>query len=130
MNQTLLTVVGNLATDPTARETGEGVSVTNFRLASSERRFDRESQQWVDGDSLFIAVSCWRRLAERVQETLRKGDPVVVTGKVTTRNFEQDGNTRVMTEMTAYAVGPNLARCAVELRRTPHRFDEPLEVAA
>ncbi|WP_051111867.1 single-stranded DNA-binding protein [Sciscionella marina] len=127
MNQTVLTVVGNVATEPVLRKTAEQIPVANFRLASTERRFDKELGQWVDGDTLFIAVTCWRKLAERVGETLRTGDPVLVTGKIVTKSFEHEGNMRTVTEMTGYAIGPNIARCSVSVRRANQEL-EPVEL--
>lgn len=130
MNHTSLTVVGNLATEPVLRRTIDGTPVVNFRLASTERRFDRDQQCWTDGDTLFISVSCWRKLAEHVDGTLRKGDPVVAIGKVFTRHFEYEGQARVSTDMTATVVGPDLGRCAVSLDRGSDRSDVPVEIAA
>lgn len=125
MSQATLTVVGNVATDPIMRRTMDGTSVASFRLASTERKFDKATGEWVDGETLFISVSCWRRLAEGVQTALSKGDPVVVVGKVYTRNFEFEGQTRITTDMTATAVGPDLSRCTVTLERQPRRPYEP-----
>lgn len=117
MNETHVTIVGRVISDPQHRQTRNDVDVTKFRMASNERRFDKESQQWVDGDSLFVEVACWRRLAFGVNACLAKGDPVVVTGRLYTRGFEVDGKRRSVTEMEAVAVGPDLARCTVSMHR-------------
>ena len=117
MTQTGLTVVGRIATDPTFRRTGDGTSVVNFRVASSQRRFDKEKDEWVDGDTLFLPVNCWARLADSVHGALRKGDPVVVHGRLYTRDWQQEGQPRSTVEMRAYAIGPDLSKCSVHLVR-------------
>lgn len=117
MNETHVTIVGRVISDPERRQTRNDVEVTNFRLASNERRFDKEIGQWVDGDSLFVQVTCWRRLAFGVQACLAKGDPVVVTGRLYTRGFEVDGKRRSATELEAFAIGPDLSRCTVSVHR-------------
>ena len=117
MNETHVTVVGRIISEPQLRQTRNDVEVANFRLASNERRFDKESQQWIDGDSLYVDVTCWRRLAFGVHACLAKGDPVVVTGRLYTRGFEVDGKRRSVTEMEATSVGPDLARCTLNVHR-------------
>lgn len=119
MNETSVTVVGNVASDVTARQVGvEGHVVVSFRVASSERRWDRTSEAWVDGDRFSARVSCWRRLGDHVLVSLRKGDPVMVRGRVSVREYEVNGERRYSTELTASAVGPDLGRCAAQLTRT------------
>ena len=86
MYETQVTVVGNLLTDVDNRRLNDGTVVANFRVASKERRFDRSGGTWVDGDRLYIDVRCWRGLAQNALESLKKGDPVVVTGRIFTRN--------------------------------------------
>ena len=119
MNETTVTVVGNLVDDPRLRTTEGGLDVAGFRLASTARRYDREAGRYVDSASLFLSVSCWRTLAANVAESLRKGDPVVVTGKLSTRSFEKDGQSRSVCELEAVAVGPDLARGTAVFRRSP-----------
>jgi len=121
VNETHVTIVGRVISDPQHRQTRNDVDVTKFRMASNERRFDKESQQWIDGDSLFVEVTCWRRLAFGVNACLAKGDPVVVTGRLYTRGFKVDGKRRSVTEMEAIAVGPDLARCTASLHRRRDR---------
>ncbi len=111
MNETNVTLVGTVITDLRQRHTGEGARFVKFRMASNERRFDRVSQEWVDGDSLYVNVTCWRRLVKGVGAALGKGDPVIVVGRLYTREWEQDGHRRSSIEMDATAVGPDLARC-------------------
>ena len=118
MNETIVTVVGNVASDLRTRRVGEDDGrVVNFRVASSERRFDRARNEWVDGDRFSAWVSCWRHLGDGVLKSLAKGDPVVVTGRLSVREYEADGVKRYSTEITAWAVGPDLARSSAEVQR-------------
>jgi single-strand DNA-binding protein len=119
VNETSVTVVGNLVDDPRLRSTDAGVVVASFRVASTSRRYDRESRRWVDSASLFLSVSCWRTLAGNAVASLRKGDPVVVTGRLSTRTWEKDGQVRSSCELEAVAVGPDLARGTAVFRRSP-----------
>lgn len=123
MNDTVLTVVGRIATVPKRRQTEAGISVTNFRVASTARRKDRESQEWVDGDSLFLNVSCWRQLADNVVRSVVLGDPVIVHGRVFTRQYEVDGQKRQSYDMEANAVGADLTWGQAEFTRV--RRDVP-----
>lgn len=120
MRETLVTVTGNVISDLRSRRTGDGARLVSFRLASNERKFDRDTDSWVDGDRFFATVTCWRRLAEGVAGSLAKGDPVVVTGRLFTRNYEVEGQRRSSTELDAYAVGPDLGRCTADIRRNIH----------
>ena len=120
MNETTVTITGNVITEVKSRRTGEGVRVASFRMASNERRFDKAAGRWVDGDRLYVTVTCWRRLAHGVQTSLLKGDPVVVSGRLFTRGYEFEGQKRSVTEVEATAVGPDLSRCVAELTRV-HR---------
>ena len=128
MNETPVTIVGTVVRDLRGRRVGDdGATVVNLRIAANERRFDKETGQWGDGDSLYITVTCWRRLAENVLASLVKGDPVVVTGKLRTRDFEgKDGESRSVTEMEASAVGADLARCTTTVRRN-RRTEAPAD---
>jgi single-strand DNA-binding protein len=125
LNETFVTVVGNLVDDPKLRTIEAGKDVASFRIASTSRRFDRESQRWVDSGQLFLGVSCWRELAGNAAASLRKGDPVIVSGKLSTRTYEKDGQTRSVCELEALAVGPDLARGTAVFRRTPKPVEEP-----
>jgi single-strand DNA-binding protein len=119
INETIVTMVGNLVEDPKQRTTESGIDLAVFRLASTARRFDAQAGRHVDAGSLFLSVTCWRALAGNVAASLRKGDPVVVTGRLFTRSYEKDGQTRSVVEMEAHAVGPDLARGTAVFRRTP-----------
>jgi single-strand DNA-binding protein len=124
MRETPVTVVGTLVSDMRPRRVGpDGTLVLNFRVACTERRFDKASDSWMDGDSLYLSVNCWRRLAENAA-SLVKGDPVIVSGKLRTREWTTDqGERRSVVELEANAVGPDLARCAATVRK--QRREEP-----
>ena len=110
MNETWVTVVGNVASDVNWRRTANGNEVANFRLMSTERRFVAESGSWEDGNRVAVGVSCWRRLGENVRTCVAKGDPVVVHGRLHVREYETDGVRRTSTEIEARSVGLDLAR--------------------
>ena len=105
-------IVGNVLTAPEWRRTQHtNALVANFRVASTSRRFDRDNNRWVDGDSLRVRVNCWRRLAEGVAASITVGDPVVVVGRLYTRDWtDNENNQRTSYEMEAVAVGHDLAR--------------------
>jgi single-strand DNA-binding protein len=109
---TNLVVVGNVLTAPEWRRLeSSGSFVANFRIASTARRFDRENDTWVDGNSLRVRVTAWRRLAEGVISSIAVGDPVIVHGRLYTRDWQDDqGNHRISYEMEASAIGHDLAR--------------------
>ncbi len=118
---TYLTVQGNLVADPVTRSTASGATVVAFRIASSGRRFDKTAGEFRDGDPMFITVSCWRGLGTNVAASLRKGDSIVARGRLTFRSYDdRQGVRRSVHELDAIAVGPDLARCPVDIRR-PHR---------
>ncbi|MDQ2788149.1 MAG: single-stranded DNA-binding protein [Pseudonocardiales bacterium] len=118
MRETPVTVVGTLVSDMRPRRVGpDAALVLNFRVACNERRFDKASESWVDGESLYLSVSCWRRLAENAA-SLVKGDPVIVRGKLRTREWTTDqGERRSVVELEATSIGPDLARCTVTVRK-------------
>jgi single-strand DNA-binding protein len=117
MFETHLTVVGWVITDVQQRTISTGDKVCWFRMAAKERKYDRESHEWVAGNQLYIQVKCWRRLAESVPASLFKGDPVVVTGRLYLNEFETNGESRSMLELEASAIGPNLALCSAIVQR-------------
>lgn len=115
MNETWVTVVGNVASDVNWRRTPNGAEVANFRLMSTARRYDSESGSWQDGQRVAVAVACWRRLGENVRTCVTKGDPVVVHGRLQVREFEVDGVRRSSTEIEARSVGHDLARVSAKV---------------
>lgn len=110
MNDAQITVVGNVAAEPRYIVTRNGTPLLSLRLASTPRRFDRETGQWRDGDTMFMTVTCWRSLAVNGQESLSKGDPVVVTGRLRLREYDRDGERRLSAEIEATTVGHDLSR--------------------
>jgi single-strand DNA-binding protein len=112
MFDTYVTIVGNVLTAPEWRRTTQSNTlVTNFKVASTARRLDRDSKRWVDGNSLRVRVNCWRKLAEGVAASVMVGDPVVVVGRMYTRDWvDGDGNHRAIYELEAVAVGHDLSR--------------------
>ena len=104
---TTITIVGNLVDDPELRFTASGVAVANFRVASTPRAFDRQSNEWKDGESLFLSCSVWRQYAENVAESLTKGTRVIVTGRLKQRSYEtNNGEKRTVFEIDVEDVGP------------------------
>jgi single-strand DNA-binding protein len=115
---TYMTVQGNLVADPTQRTTANGANVVHIRVAASGRKFDKASGEFRDGDAMFISASCWRSLGGHVLASLRKGDSVIVHGRLLSRTYDdKQGVRHNVHEIDAIAVGPDLARCAVDLRR-------------
>lgn len=112
MFDTNIVVVGNVLTAPEWRRTAStNALVANFRVASTARRMDRDTGRWVDGNHFRVRVNCWRRLAEGVASSLTVGDPVVVAGRLYTRDWtDSEGNPRTVYEMEAMSVGHDLAR--------------------
>lgn len=110
MNAVSTIMVGNLASEPEMRTVSDGIPVANFRLACSDRRLDNETGEWVDTNTVFMKVSCWRAMARNVVASLRKGDPVVVFGRIQSYSYVRDEQQRTGLELDAYAIGPNLAR--------------------
>jgi len=116
--ETNITVVGNLTGDPELKFTPSGAAVANFTVASTPRTFDRQSNEWKDGEALFIRCDAWRQLAENVAESLQKGQRVVVTGALKVRNFErQDGSKGTSVEMTVDEIGPSLRFATAKVTR-------------
>ena len=125
MNEIPVTLVGNVVTDVSGALTPGGAEVAWFRLASTPRRYDRSSGRWVDGDTSYVRVSCWRGLARNVVASLSKGDPVVVTGRLRVREWEREDRRGIAVEVDASAVGHDLARGVSAFRRPPRPVDLP-----
>ena len=106
---TVITVVGNLTDDPELRFTASGAAVANFTVASTPRFFDKQSNEWKDGDALFLRCSIWRQAAENVAESLQRGARVVVQGRLKQRSYEtREGEKRTVYELDVEEVGPSL----------------------
>ncbi|WP_225844558.1 single-stranded DNA-binding protein [Streptomyces sp. HPF1205] len=118
MNETLVTVVGNVATEPETTVTATGLAVTRFRLATTARRFDSERGGWTDGPTSFYTVRAWRTLAGNVKESVGLGEPLVVQGRLRVREEEKDGRRYVSAEIEATAIGHDLARGIARFARS------------
>ena len=116
MYDTHLTVTGNLTADPLRRRTPEGTSVVSFRIASTARKWHKEREEWVDGDTVYVTVKCWRVVADRVHGELRRGHSVIVTGRLSTKEWESDGQRQQRYELEADAIGPNMGKHEVLVR--------------
>ncbi len=107
--ETVITVIGNLTDDPELKFTPSGAAVANFTVASTPRTFDKQTNEWKDGDALFIRCAAWRQLAENCAESLQKGQRVIVTGALKIRNYErQDGSKGTSVEINVDEIGPSL----------------------
>ena len=116
--ETVITVVGNLADDPELRFTPSGAAVANFPIASTPRTFDKQSNEWKDGDALFLSCSVWRQAAENVAESLQKGMRVVVQGRLKQRSYEtREGEKRTVVELDVEEVGPSLKYATAKVAR-------------
>lgn len=115
---TVITVVGNLVEDPELRFTPSGAAVSNFRIASTPRVFNKETKEWDDGDPLFLSCSVWRNYAENVAESLQKGHRVMVQGRLKQRSYEnKDGEKRTVYELDVEEVGPVLRFATAKVTR-------------
>jgi single-strand DNA-binding protein len=116
--ETVITVVGNLVDDPELRFTPSGAAVANFRIASTPRTFDRQSNEWKDGDALFLSCSVWRQAAENVAESLQKGMRVVIQGRLKQRQYEtREGEKRTVVELEVEEIGPSLKYATAKVAR-------------
>ncbi|QCB95043.1 single-stranded DNA-binding protein [Cellulomonas shaoxiangyii] len=117
--ETTITVIGNLTGDPELRFTPSGAAVANFTVASTPRTFDRQSNEWKDGETLFLRCSIWREAAESVAESLTKGTRVIATGRLTQRSYEtREGEKRTVYELQVDEVGPSLRYATAKVTRT------------
>ncbi|WP_420749648.1 single-stranded DNA-binding protein [Rhodococcus sp. O3] len=106
---TVITVVGNLTADPELRFTPAGAAVANFTVASTPRVFDRQSNEWKDGEALFLRCNIWREAAENVAESLTRGSRVIVQGRLKQRSYEtREGEKRTVVELEVDEIGPSL----------------------
>jgi single-strand DNA-binding protein len=117
--ETIITVVGNLTDDPELRFTPSGAAVANFTVASTPRNFDKQTNEWKDGDSLFLRCAVWRQAAENVAESLQRGNRVVVHGRLKQRSYEtKEGEKRTVFEMDVEEVGPSLKYATAKVTKT------------
>ena len=117
--ETTITVIGNLTNDPELRFTPSGSAVANFTIASTPRTFDRQSNEWKDGETLFLRAAVWREAAENVAESLTKGMRVIVTGRLKSRSYEtKEGEKRTVIELEVDEIGPSLRYANAKVNRT------------
>ncbi|AIT62063.1 single-stranded DNA-binding protein [Corynebacterium doosanense] len=117
---TPITVVGNVVADPELRFIPSGAAVANFRIASTPRKFNSQTNQWEDGEALFLTCNVWRQAAENVAETISKGMRVIVTGKLRQRSYQtKEGETRQSFEVEVDEVGPSLKYASAQVTRNP-----------
>jgi single-strand DNA-binding protein len=128
VNEAQLSLTGYVASDPRSRETRNGVPQASMRVAWTPRWIDRASGEWADGNTSFVTVLCWRRLAANVATCIRRGDPVVIKGRLSIRPYEdKDGNARLAVEVDASSIGHDLSRGVAHFQRT--RGELPLAPA-
>ena len=115
---TIITVVGNLTADPELRFTPSGAAVANFTVASTPRMFDRQTNEWKDGEALVMRCNVWRQAAENVAESLTRGARVVVTGRLKQRSFEtKEGEKRTVVELEVDEIGPSLRYATAKVNK-------------
>lgn len=116
--ETVITIIGNLTADPELRTLGNGGAVANFSIASTPRTYDRQSNQWVDGQALFLRCSAWRDLASHCAQTLRKGMRVIAQGRLQQRSYQaQDGSNRTVIELQVDEIGPSLRYATAQVQK-------------
>ena len=117
--ETIITVVGNLTSDPELRYTPAGAAVANFTIASTPRTYNRQTGQWEDGEALFLRASIWRDYAENVAETLKKGTRVIAQGRLKSRSYEtKEGERRTSMEIELDEIGPALRYATAQVTRS------------
>ncbi|KTS90688.1 single-stranded DNA-binding protein [Microbacterium testaceum] len=116
--ETIITVVGNLTADPELRYTQNGLPVANFTIASTPRTFDRQANEWKDGEALFLRASVWREFAEHVAGSLTKGSRVIATGRLKQRSYQdREGQSRTSIELEVDEIGPSLKHATAVVTR-------------
>ena len=115
---TVITVIGNLTADPELRFTPSGAAVANFTVASTPRQFDRQTNEWKDGEALFLRCNIWREAAENVAESLTRGARVIVSGRLKQRSFEtREGEKRTVVELEVDEIGPSLKYATAKVNK-------------
>lgn len=116
--ESVLTIVGNLVADPELRFVPNGAAVANFTVASTPRTFDRQKNEWVDGQALFLRCNIWREAAENVAESLTRGSRVIVSGRLVQRSFEtREGEKRTVMELEVDEIGPSLRYATAKVNK-------------
>lgn len=122
-----LTVVGNVATDPQHIVSAKGVSITSFRVASAQRHFDQGTQTWVETNTNWYSVSAFRKLADNAKSSLKRGDSVIVTGRLRLREWESKGRTGTSADIEADSIGHDLRFGVSHYERSSRRTDTPAQ---
>jgi single-strand DNA-binding protein len=125
-NETVITVIGNLTSDPELRYTQGGAAVANFTIASTPRTFDRASNEWKDGEALFLRASVWKEYAEHVASSLTKGSRVIAQGRLKQRSYEtKEGEKRTSMELEIDEIGPSLRYATAQVTRATSSGQAP-----
>jgi single-strand DNA-binding protein len=123
--ETIITIIGNLTNDPELRFTPSGAAVANFTVASTPRSFDRQRNEWKDGETLFMRCSVWRDMAEHVAESLTRGTRVIVTGRLHSRTYDtKEGEKRTVVELEVDEVGPSLRYATTKIAKAARPGDQ------
>jgi len=118
--ETPITIIGNIVAEPELRFTPAGAAVCNFRVASTPRTYNKQIQQWEDGEAMFLTCNAWKQLGENTAESLVKGMRVIVTGKLKQRSFQtREGENRSVFEIDVEEVGPSLRYATAQMNRNP-----------
>lgn len=115
---TAMTIIGNLTNEPELRTISTGAVVANFTIASTPRTYDRTTNDWKDGETLFMRCSLWRDAAENVAHSLTRGTRVIATGKMKSRSYEKDGEKRTVIELEIDEIGPSLRYATATVTKT------------
>jgi single-strand DNA-binding protein len=130
MNNSAIQIVGNVATEIRFNTTPEGIPVASFRLAATERRFDKSTSRWIDGEVNWYTISCWRAMAENVAASVQKGDPLYVYGRLNVRTWERDDRSGTTLEVTAEILGHDLGRGTSTFSRMNKAVSDEISTAA
>jgi single-strand DNA-binding protein len=118
VNDTIITVIGNLTDDPELRFTTSGAAVAKFRIASTPRFFDKATGEWKDGEALFLTCNVWRQTAEHVSESIKRGTRIIVTGRLRQRSYEtREGEKRTVIELEVDEIGPSLRYATTSVKK-------------
>ncbi len=130
MSNSTIQVSGNVATEVRLNTTADGIPVASFRLAATERRFDKSTARWVDGDVNWYTISCWRAMAENVVASVQKGDPLYVYGRLNVRTWERDDRSGTTLEITPEIIGHDLGRGTSVFKRLNKSTADEISTAA
>ena len=123
---TVITIIGNLTSDPELRFTPSGAAVADFTIASTPRTLDRQTQEWKDGEALFLRCNCWRQMAEHVAGSLTRGSRVMAQGRLKQRSFEtKEGEKRTVVELEVDEIGPSLRYATASVTKVTRSGDGP-----